>query len=103
MTSLSAKFISEKYLEYFENREKILDARLRDLESAQIKRRSENQFYGLKLHENIATIICQHQLVVEAHYGPDKMIRVIERHQEECDRQDTRLTCKRYTLALRYF
>ncbi|CAG8626693.1 46549_t:CDS:10 [Gigaspora margarita] len=47
-------------------------------------------FYGyaaLKLFENIATIIDQHQPVVEAHYGPGKMIRVIERLQEECDKQ----------------
>ncbi|CAG8484778.1 5249_t:CDS:10 [Diversispora eburnea] len=47
-------------------------------------------FYGyalLKLYENIATIISQHQLVVETHYGQGKMIRVIERLQEECDKQ----------------
>ncbi|CAG8495188.1 1950_t:CDS:10 [Paraglomus brasilianum] len=40
-----------------------------------------------KLFENIAIIINQHQPVVETHYGPGKMIRVIERLQEECDRQ----------------
>ncbi|CAG8763532.1 9673_t:CDS:2, partial [Acaulospora morrowiae] len=47
-------------------------------------------FYGyalLKLYENIATIISQHQPVVKTHYGPGKMIRVIERLQEECDKQ----------------
>ncbi|CAB4396895.1 unnamed protein product [Rhizophagus irregularis] len=47
-------------------------------------------FYGnvlTKLFENIAHIIDQHQSAVETHYGPGKMIRVIERLQEECDKQ----------------
>ncbi|RIA99525.1 COG4 transport protein [Glomus cerebriforme] len=47
-------------------------------------------FYGnalTKLFENIALIIDQHQSAVETHYGPGKMIRVIERLQEECDKQ----------------
>ncbi|CAJ0895435.1 9128_t:CDS:10 [Entrophospora sp. SA101] len=47
-------------------------------------------FYGHalnKLFENIAMIIDHHQPVVENHYGSGKMIRVIERLQEECDKQ----------------
>ncbi|CAG8628414.1 3762_t:CDS:10 [Funneliformis mosseae] len=47
-------------------------------------------FYGnalTKLFENIALIIDQHQPAVETHYGPGKMIRVVERLQEECDKQ----------------
>ncbi|CAI2173654.1 2334_t:CDS:10 [Funneliformis geosporum] len=47
-------------------------------------------FYGnalTKLFENIALIIDQHQSAVETHYGPGKMIRVVERLQEECDKQ----------------
>ncbi|CAG8540538.1 13245_t:CDS:10 [Ambispora gerdemannii] len=40
-----------------------------------------------KLFENIAVIIDQHHPVVETHYGAGKMIRVLERLQEECDKQ----------------
>ncbi|KAG9305550.1 hypothetical protein G9A89_003613 [Geosiphon pyriformis] len=40
-----------------------------------------------KLFENIALIIDQHHPVVETHYGPGKIIRVIERIQDECDKQ----------------
>ncbi|GAA5799304.1 hypothetical protein HPULCUR_004715 [Helicostylum pulchrum] len=40
-----------------------------------------------RLFENIAVIIDQHQPLVEAHYGKGKMLRVIQRLQEESDVQ----------------
>ncbi|CAO3643138.1 unnamed protein product [Cunninghamella echinulata] len=40
-----------------------------------------------RLFENIAVIIDQHQPLVEAHYGKGKMLRVIQRLQEESDLQ----------------
>jgi hypothetical protein len=39
------------------------------------------------LFENIAVIIDQHQPLVEIHYGKGKMLRVIQRLQEESDVQ----------------
>ncbi|KAG0195890.1 Golgi transport complex subunit 4 [Mortierella sp. GBA30] len=39
----------------------------------------------VRLFESIAVIIDQHQPVVEKHYGPGKMLRVIQRLQEESD------------------
>lgn len=39
------------------------------------------------LFEQIAHIVAQHQPVVEKYYGKGKMMRVVERLQEECDRQ----------------
>jgi hypothetical protein len=39
------------------------------------------------LFENIAVIIDQHQPLVEMHYGKGKMLRVIQRLQEESDKQ----------------
>jgi hypothetical protein len=39
------------------------------------------------LFENIAVIIDQHQPLVESHYGKGKMLRVIQRLQEESDTQ----------------
>ncbi|RCH87312.1 Golgi transport complex subunit 4 [Rhizopus azygosporus] len=40
-----------------------------------------------RLFENIAVIIDQHQPLVEMHYGKGKMLRVIQRLQEESDKQ----------------
>lgn len=40
-----------------------------------------------RLFENIAVIIDQHQPLVEMHYGKGKMLRVIQRLQEEGDKQ----------------
>ncbi|KAG0194232.1 Golgi transport complex subunit 4 [Apophysomyces sp. BC1034] len=40
-----------------------------------------------RLFENIAVIIDQHQPFVETHYGPGKMLRIIQRLQEESDTQ----------------
>ncbi|CAO3620371.1 unnamed protein product [Mucor hiemalis] len=40
-----------------------------------------------RLFENIAVIIDQHQPLVETHYGKGKMLRVIQRLQEESDTQ----------------
>lgn len=40
-----------------------------------------------RLFENIAVIIDQHQPLVETHYGKGKMLRVIQRLQEESDVQ----------------
>ncbi|KAI8344397.1 COG4 transport protein-domain-containing protein [Chlamydoabsidia padenii] len=40
-----------------------------------------------RLFENIATIIDQHQPLVESHYGRGKMLRVIQRLEEEADLQ----------------
>lgn len=40
-----------------------------------------------RLFENIAVIIDQHQPLVEAHYGKGKMLRVIQKLQEESDSQ----------------
>lgn len=40
-----------------------------------------------RLFENIAVIIDQHQPLVETHYGKGKMLRVIQRLQEESDIQ----------------
>ncbi|KAF9558375.1 Golgi transport complex subunit 4 [Mortierella alpina] len=39
----------------------------------------------IRLFESIAVIIDQHQPVVEKYYGPGKMLRVIQRLQEESD------------------
>jgi hypothetical protein len=44
-----------------------------------------------RLFENIATIIDQHQPLVESHYGRGKMLRVIQRLEEEADLQSDRL------------
>ncbi|RUP47454.1 COG4 transport protein-domain-containing protein [Jimgerdemannia flammicorona] len=39
------------------------------------------------LFENVAVIIDKHSPLVQTHYGPGKMLRVIQRLQEECDLQ----------------
>ncbi|OZJ02726.1 hypothetical protein BZG36_04710 [Bifiguratus adelaidae] len=39
------------------------------------------------LFEHIATIVDQHQPLVELHYGRGKMLRVLQQLQEECDLQ----------------
>ena len=40
-----------------------------------------------RLFENIAVIIDQHQPLVELHYGKGRMLRVIQRLQEESDEE----------------
>jgi hypothetical protein len=39
----------------------------------------------IRLFESVAVIIDQHQPVIEKFYGPGKMLRVIQRLQEESD------------------
>ncbi|KAF9079264.1 hypothetical protein BGX27_006722, partial [Mortierella sp. AM989] len=39
----------------------------------------------IRLFESVAVIVDQHQPVVEKYYGPGKMLRVIQRLQEESD------------------
>ncbi|KAG0227489.1 Golgi transport complex subunit 4 [Actinomortierella wolfii] len=45
----------------------------------------------IRLFESIAIIIDQHQPVIEKHYGPGKMLRVIQRLQEESDNQSRKI------------
>ncbi|KAF9973616.1 Golgi transport complex subunit 4 [Actinomortierella ambigua] len=45
----------------------------------------------IRLFESIAIVIDQHQPVIEKHYGPGKMLRVIQRLQEESDNQSRKI------------
>ncbi|KAI8600650.1 COG4 transport protein-domain-containing protein [Dissophora ornata] len=45
----------------------------------------------IRLFESIAVIIDQHQPVVEKYYGPGKMLRVIQRLQEESDTRSRKI------------
>ncbi|KAF9585781.1 Golgi transport complex subunit 4 [Lunasporangiospora selenospora] len=45
----------------------------------------------IRLFESIAIIVDQHQPVVERHYGPGKMLRVIQRLQEESDARSRKI------------
>jgi hypothetical protein len=45
----------------------------------------------VRLFESIAVIIDQHQPVVTKYYGPGKMLRVIQRLQEESDTRSRKI------------
>lgn len=56
-----------------------------------IQNRSENSlFYGItmtRLFENIAAIVNQHAPIVERHYGKGRMVKVLDKVQDEADSQ----------------
>jgi hypothetical protein len=57
---------------------------------APLAQRQESYFYGqtlTKLFEHIAQIVDGHEPLVERHYGPGMMVKVIERLQVEADVQ----------------
>jgi len=61
-----------------------------NLNSAMASQRKEGFFYGnilTKLFEHIAQIVDNHERLVEQHYGPGMMAKVIERLQIEADVQ----------------